>query len=817
MTTKKKSKLLLVSAASILGLGIGSGIAIARSAAQVNAASFHDETFHDEFTSINEEVYDKVDAGDHVQFVERNGVLIIGGMDFNVGYVRTAEKLNRGTKTVVFEFNQLTTHAGWLCPSFSNGYSWPNMVMAKFAGAQVFANGSTVPHTAGTGAETQWQVTNSYSGSGALNARLRIVWNNDGSAKILGSADSGATFTEICYWDAGVYTMPSEGYVGFYGNGLTDSVQLDSIKVGLADDANLTNLSWIVEDEFETASSGKFVVDTAIAAAPGTFKQEGGLQSAVISNAGDGEGLILKQSYSFRENASKLFSAQLTFTPNNLGEQIFGLGFGLGTEAASTSSAHLVGVRKVGDDTQLVAKLAGEELVTAALPELSGTTTLNVLVEKDANGEKVTVSVGGVALTHALTNAEGRLAIALSGESTGATYMLSSLTVTNYVGAIEEGRDLSIDFSNGIDHNWLANASEGDTIAVEDGTLHFASHTDASTFSTRQRYANFDLQFDVKMQLLEEDDEGSVTPASSWMGVSIGRDTPSQVWYNDEMFYATADTMNSLQPHEGHVGATATSRLWFASGYEPVAEANRGKVFHYHFTAVDGELTFSYGIAGEEEFWQNIVYHDVDTVGYISFVGTNNSGYWLDNITLVNLDGTGVANNAPVAVSDTNTVTAGETIIGNVVAHDEDEYDEGTLTYEIVEDNTGDFGTLEFYSDGSYSFVADEEAEDGVASFTFRAFDTEDYSEIATIDIHVSAKEVVPPDTSSDSGSSITSDPDTSTPPTSVPDTSTPTSSSDAPASRGGCGGAIAASLAGVAIAAAGITAVAIRRSKKDK
>ena len=72
MTTKKKSKLLLVSAASILGLGIGSGIAIARSAAQVNAASFHDETFHDEFTSINEEVYDKVDAGDHVQFVERN-------------------------------------------------------------------------------------------------------------------------------------------------------------------------------------------------------------------------------------------------------------------------------------------------------------------------------------------------------------------------------------------------------------------------------------------------------------------------------------------------------------------------------------------------------------------------------------------------------------------------------------------------------------------------------------------------------------------------------------------------------------------------
>ena len=71
--------------------------------------------------------------------------------------------------------------------------------------------------------------------------------------------------------------------------------------------------------------------------------------------------------------------------------------------------------------------------------------------------------------------------------------------------------------------------------------------------------------------------------------------------------------------------------------------------------------------------------------------------------------------------------------------------DEGeTRTYKLVEDNTASKGTLTFNEDGTFSYAAKDDATTGDVTFTYKAFDSEDYSETKTVTLHVIEKATEP-------------------------------------------------------------------------
>lgn len=816
----KKSKLLLVSAAALLGLGIGVASAASHSI-MANAATFVDSTVVDNFATIDGEVYDKIDSGNKIGLVERNGVLKFGGMDYNVGFIRTSNAISRGTGSVVFEFTQLSAPDQYLCLCFNNGYGWGNMIMAKFAGAIVLGElpGGEIPPYNDAGTQTMWQGTNAYVG--AANMRLRVVWNNDGSCTIYGSADSGATFARVCYFPANSFNVPESGYIGFMGNGLAGDVEIDNVKIGLADDADLTNLAWSVEDDFEVANKGTFVNDPTYATGNSYVENLGGLNAVVLDAPASGEGVISKKSYQWAEGATKLLDASLKFDPTSLSEQGFGLAFGLGENATAVTGAGFAGIRLSEGTPTLFLDLPGVGEAQSAAFTLSGEVTLKLSVYKDAEGAKVRASIGEVSVVNELPDGfdgAGRLGIGMSGVGASVIKLLN-LTVSDYYGVTKEGRDLNIDFAKGIDHNWLVQETAGDSLAVEDGRLHFNVKTDTSFFETRQEYANFDLQFDAEMQDLYEDDEtGAITPKCTWMGVSFGREQVGQAYTvaGSEMIFLTADTVNSIATQDGHTpSGVATPRGWFTPEQFP-----HGKNFHYHIRAVDGSVSFSMGEVGGAET-TIIIWEGMQHVGHIAFAGTLNSGYFVDNIVLENLDETGVENQKPVFAETQleHSVVQGESVTGQLDATDADAYDADYLTYHLVGEAETALGTLTLNEDGSYEYAAKEDATAGsVDTFAVVANDSEDDSDPITLNFTIEEKEdpITPPDPGSSEDSGSSEEPGPSVPDSSeTPVTPTPVESSE-PAKKG-CGGAIIGTAIAGLLAAGAIVGIAAKKGKKDE
>ena len=732
----KKSKLLFIASSVMVALGLGLSVAH-HGVQKAEAATFVDQVISDDFaTGIDAEQYDVIDSESKVGLVERNGVLRFGKFDFNVGYLHNAELIERGTKSVVFQFNQLTPHAGYMCPTFSNGYSWPNMIMASLHTAVALPNGggdtATYPVAQGT---LQW-----FAGKDNPVLRVRIVWNDNGSAYISVSQDSGASFLEVMNWPASTYAMPESGYVGFYGNGMTDTVDLDSVKIGVADDADLTNLEWLVEDEFETANDGNFVLDSVMNPQLVTYEQLGGMSAVLVDNPASGAGIVSKAAYTLQENADVLFSAKLHLELTELGAKAVGLGFGLDADATAADSALLVGVREVESQKQLVLLNNGELVKKVDLASLANNFVLNVTVERDGQAFKVVASIGNDVLEQgSVENAGGRLAIAVSGEGSTAAKVLG-LEVTKYRGALEKGRNISIGES--FDHNWLvSNGASGSVTMDETGLIHFQSgNGDDTRIQTRHRYANFDLKFDAQFQQLDEDAE-PVIPASKWLGISMGRNTLEDAYWadNTEMLYIQADTIDSIHTQDGYMNGVATPRGWLTTEYFPLAEANKDVVFTYHLTAHNGEVRFAISKDDAPEL-EVIIWKGMKTDGYIAFSGTSGTNCFIKNVILVNTDGVVDANNAPVAQDATLSVYKGATGNGQLVATDADEYDAAYLKYELVEDNTADIGALTLNADGSYSFAASAVGE---ATFTYKVSDTESYSEVKTVTITVSEDPLV--------------------------------------------------------------------------
>ena len=810
----KKSKLLLVSASALLAFGMGISLVNTQPSLQeASAATFVDETIEDDFaTGIDAEKYDVIDTEEKVGMVEKNGVLKFGGSSYNQGYFRTGSKITRGSgQSVVFQFKaiELCPAGQWFCLQFTDGYAWAsNMLMMDLLGNMVFLNGASVPYNM-EGTATQWIATNSVTS-------YRFVWNADGSVDLYGSND-GTNFAKLCYFAAGTFTVPETGYIGFYGNGMTGTCLIDDAKVGLATNAALEGLTWTIEDDFETADNGKFVVDKDVAYNDQViFEQAGGLKSVMLNDAASGAGIITKAKIEQKEYAAVLLDATLSLDVTTLGTKAVGLGFGLADDATSTDSAHFIGVRAKEGGAELVYLVNGEVADSTDIIYAGGAIKINVLVEAAGEGKySVEASDQFNTLTiNDVENAEGRLSIGLSGEGSTAAKIIG-LKANSFKGIIEEGRNLNIDFSSGIDHNWLVNDGLG-KVEVDDGLLNFYAGTgDGTRLQTRQRYVNFDLQFDAKLQQYDEDDDGNVTPASTWLGVSFGRESYDANYWDGDMIYFTADTVNSIQARSGVTpSGVPTARGWFTPEYLLLDAANKDVMFHFHIVAFNG--TVSVGMQRDDLVETTIIiYEDMKTDGYISFAGTSGANYYIDSVKLANLDGTGLGNVAPVASDYQETVEAGETFTGVVSATDKDEYDAEYLTYEIVEDNTAELGALSFENDGTYTFAAKEGVE-GEVTFTYKAFDTEDYSEVKTVTITVTAKEEPPVDTS-ESEPVDTSESEPGETSESEPVTPSDSSSEQQPAKKGGCGGSILATSALLSIlAVAGIGIVASKK-KEDK
>ncbi|MGI6260130.1 MAG: Ig-like domain-containing protein, partial [Anaerolineaceae bacterium] len=130
--------------------------------------------------------------------------------------------------------------------------------------------------------------------------------------------------------------------------------------------------------------------------------------------------------------------------------------------------------------------------------------------------------------------------------------------------------------------------------------------------------------------------------------------------------------------------------------------------------------------------------------GTDSFTYTANDGELDSNIATVSIVVAASTNNPPIAVNDTYTIAFGTTLtvtVPGVLGNDTDA-DNDPLTAIKVSDPL--HGTLTFNADGSFTYVPDATFS-GIDTFTYKANDGENDSNVATVSILVEAFVNTPP------------------------------------------------------------------------
>lgn len=803
-----KGKLLLIPG-MLLALGaIAAGISQPKA---TSAATFLDSIVSEGFPNgIPAETFDVVKGnGGAFNFVDKSGSVTLSTMNYNDGFFRTKEPLAVGEgKSTVVEFSTSDYDSGgFLCigKGASNyGGCWGDMVMLQLNGNVAITATNIVPFTA-AGVQTQWQALNTY-----INGSYRMVFNADGSAELYGKV-AGGEYSLICYWAAGVFASVGSGYVAFMGNSFTGSVTLDNIKVGLADNKDLANLAYVVEEDFETPGTDKFVMDSVMINQAKCTRNDPA-KYLVASSPDSGAGIIYKTSYTRGENSNKVVSMTATLALETLGEKAIGIATGLNGEVSDATTANFVGIKKNGTANELVLYVGGELKASESLGEtsLDGTTAkLESSITYDGTSYTVTGTFGAKSVSSVTAFGEGRVGIAFLGNGTTSS-KISKIEISNYKGVSKSGRDLAPTFEGGkIDHNWTYKSTtlsggnvieeDGHVYIQEDGMVRFKDSADGSYFATKHEYANFDLEFTCKKQQLEEDDDGNITPASTWIGVSLGKENPSDPFTSSGLIYFGVDTVDSL------LNGQAGDRGWCGADTLMLNEANKDVMMKVHIRAEDGLVKTWLTNPANAEGNPILTRYNWDTAGYISFVSTAGGNFWIDDIKLTNLDG-GTPNKVPVAVDASFDVNAGKTLTEAVVATDEDEGE--TLTYQLVEDNTASKGTLTFNEDGTFSYAAKDDATTGDVTFTYKAFDSEDYSETKTVTLHVIEKATEPIESSSSAAPTPSTSEDSVEP--------TPSTSETSSTSKGGCGGAIVGSSI-AAVSVLGAVGIIAAKRKKEK
>lgn len=798
MKTKSRKKFLIPAFALLLGALV---VGINNAPVGVNAATFINQTTKDDFgNGISTTKYDVVgNEGDKLSFVDKTGSYTFGGFDYRVGFLRTENALTVGEgQSIAMEWQMLSAATGYISiakGSTAYGDCWGDMAMLNFGGNFLTTAGSAVPTNA-DGTQTNWIASNTYINGGYF----RFVFNSDGSAETYAKLKDTDEYATLCTWAAGTFAKVGTGYVGFMGNGFTGEATIDNLKIGVADDKNLTNVSYTINENFDSETCA-LVSDTEFHTGNEKAVHNLPSKSLVADAPASGTAILTKDSYTKVENSNSVVEVSSSFTFTSLDTKEVGVVTGVASDALG---ANYASIGKDGEAYKLKLYVGGEVKAQETLTETSFadvTATIIVKITYANNAYAVSATCLGKTVSAATTYGEGKVGIAFKGD--GTSYCkITSLDITTYRGVVETGRDLHPTFANGIDHNWVTQSTNSEAVEEEghvyiddDHVIRFNNSGDGSFFSTKYKYANFDLTFKARKQQLEEDDDGNITKASTWLGVSLGRESYFESFAPESgsncMFYIQNDTCDTLP---------ADTRGWLPESVQMSNPANKDIFMNVHLRAKDGLfqawITRPDGTEGEP-----YITRTWDTAGYIAFCSTAGGNFWIKDVNLVNLDGGQENNHAPVAIDYSKEVTAGETLNDRVTATDADEGE--VLTYELVSDSTKDKGTLKFNKDGTYSFVANANAK-GDVTFTYKAFDTEDYSEVKTVTITVKEKPVVPDPTPSSTSESSQAP-------------VTPSSSEDKKSSNGGCGGAIVGTSIATVVALGAIIGVAIKRKKDEK
>ena len=790
-----KKKLFLVFLMGLMALVMSSLLT------KADAATLLDSTYIDEFANGIGENYTVIgDTDNKYTLVDKPGQLKVTDLDYGL-YVRTKNELviPEGKSLVVqWDIIENSVAAGWFV--FMRGHNthtvpWTNMVWHSFVAGNQLQGMNNGADVAGVSDDTgtQWTVLSRY----ATNSLMRQVYNRDGSAEIhasLGNLEE-ANLQKVYQFAAGQLDNSALNYFGFSGNGMSGSYLIDNFKMGYASDSSCSDITWLLEDNFDTAENWEIVEGKT---------QIGAAKYLSADNPANGAAIVYNNAFAKVEGVNKLFEASLDLDMVSMeAGKAIGLAAGLASDATSALNAPFVGVRKNAAGTaELVMMANGTDVQVVDLgAAVEGTiVTLNGSATVNAEGKiVVSANIGDKSVSAVVDSLDGHLAIATMGAEGSVVAKIKKLSINSYKQVVEAGRTLSTDFEAELNKNWqLVSKPSPETegyVAVENGKLEFELAGDGAFFGTKYKYVNFDLKFDVKMQLFDEDDDGNIIKDSTWVGISFGKETidASFAEGTSKLIYFQRTTMDLL-------GFAGNARTWVVGEQDLFDASNSTYTVRVH--ALDGTLTVYVTCLDSANPTETKIaqFHNVNTAGYVGVCCTAGGNFTVDNYSITNLDGNEAQNGVPTITTESTTVSvnAGETVNGSVTASDADG---DALKFELVADNTAEYGALTFNADGTYSFVAKEDAATGSVTFTYKVTDTEDYSEVATVTIEVTAKPVEEPT------------PDQPTPDQPTPEQPTP--EQPQPEQNSGCGGSILATLFGT-IALCGVVVFCKRRKENE-
>ena len=244
-------------------------------------------------------------------------------------------------------------------------------------------------------------------------------------------------------------------------------------------------------------------------------------------------------------------------------------------------------------------------------------------------------------------------------------------------------------------------------------------------------------------------DETSLTPGPSLTTgtavVDFGLDGPGTITPNDTFSFGESVANDALTSGGVPVVVSAT-----ANGYVGVLEGTTTQVFELIITdETTGDFSF--------ELFQTLDHADGTDPNDEILLTFGVTAQDSDDDTVDGTISILVADDAPVALDDTNSAMESETVTGNVLDNDESSEDQPTNVVEVIFDGTtyevdptdgveitGQYGTLTINQDGSYSYTAFLRNPEGIDEFTYVIEDYDGDRETAELTIDVTPIDDVP-------------------------------------------------------------------------
>lgn len=331
----------------------------------------------------------------------------------------------------------------------------------------------------------------------------------------------------------------------------------------------------------------------------------------------------------------------------------FILAFGLGSIESLSTEAGQVEVAFVNDGN-LKVEARGYENAGEAVKIASGTAN-GMSIGKECkvsvvicNDKKITVKVNGANIASGTCNflPEGSVGFFQSGNC---DVTISKLRICSYKYDRPENADFEETFEGDAYNRNVLFSKAGSsnytpsTMSVEkyqDDDVMYYENSGPAQISTRYKYSNFEMTFDVPYLLRKniENEDGKTTHAKSmWFGVSIGDDMIecgiSDYAYSADVIYFDQDSTVKSFAKNHEVVAQSEKYPFFSEDEE------RG--FSVKVSVVDAHVTVAMKWLDEKEF--NII-GEYDTpnlqtpLGYVHIWACGPANMAIDNIKMKNLD-----------------------------------------------------------------------------------------------------------------------------------------------------------------------------------